>query len=99
MIKLSTIEEIVLLELGALSKTIKEYSTDNYIVSYAEQLRVIKYPEEKEKMIILVTRLRNWYDQEIETIKIGQYIHSKEAHLQSYKLLQNLEKLLSSNKK
>lgn len=91
------IENIVQVELPALSRTIREYTTDNYISSYAEQISSIKYPEEKEKLVILIEKLLEWYQNEIDIIKKGEYIHSKSSHEKSFLLLEEMKELLKAD--
>lgn len=52
-----SIEEIILVELEGIAKTIFEYTSDNYIRSYAKQLEKINYPDEKLKLVLLSKRL------------------------------------------
>lgn len=92
------IEQIVSVDFPALSRTVMEYATDNYISSYAEQLKTIKYPQESSKLIILVDRLVDWYSKEIEVIKKSEYIHSKKAHERSFELLLCLKDELHNKK-
>ena len=88
------IENIVQVELPALSRTIREYTTDNYISSYAEQISSIIYPQEREKLAILISKLLEWYQNEIDVIKKGEYIHSKSSHEKSFLLLKEMKELL-----
>ena len=88
------IEEIVQFELKALSKTICEYSTDNYISSYAEQIAGISFPEDRNKLVILIDKLLEWYVEEIKEIEKSEYVHSKESHIKSFKLLHKMKELL-----
>jgi len=92
-----SVEEIVRFELKALSKTVKEYTTDNYIASYAEQLATINYPEEKDNLILLIDRLLEWYELEMKEIQKSDYVRSKESHKKSYKLLKELKDLLQAD--
>lgn len=91
---MTAIDEIVQFDLPAISKTIKEYSTDNFILSYADQLLEIRYPGETQRMYVLVGRLLSWYDKAIEEIRKDKYVHAKEAHLKSHELLKRLFHLL-----
>jgi len=90
------VNEIVQLELKALSKTICEYSTDNFIVSYAEQIKDVEYPEDLDTMTILIDRLIVWYEEEMQRIINDDYIHSKQSHIKSYNLLKELKKLIQT---
>jgi len=86
-----SIAEIVQVEVEGLSQTICEYTSDNYISSYAKQLLLLKYPDDKKKMSLLVDRLIAWYVGEINTINKDPYIRSKEAHNKSYQLLLKMQ--------
>lgn len=88
------LEQIIQVELRALSRTIREYTTNNFISSYAEQMSDIDYPRDKEKLIVLTDRLLEWYSKEIKVIKNGEYIRSKESHEKSYLLLKEMKRLL-----
>ena len=89
-----SIENIVQVEFPALSKTIRDYTTDYFISSYAEQIALIQYPNEKDKLIILIDKLLEWYSNEIKVIQKGEYIHSKESHKKSYELLLEVKELI-----
>lgn len=61
-------EQMIRIELEGLCETIIQYSNDNYIISYAKQLRNTSYQEDKEIFLILIERLYQWYEREIERI-------------------------------
>ena len=84
-------EQMIRIEMEGLCETIIQYSNDNYIISYAKQLRNTSYHEDKEIFLILIERLYQWYEREIERIKENEYTLGKEAHLRSFKLLQDLK--------
>ena len=90
------IENIVNVEFPALSRTIRDYTTDNYISSYAEQIASIQYPTEETKLLILIDKLIEWYSSEIKVIQKGEYIHSKESHKKSYELLLEVRELIKT---
>ena len=94
-----SLEQIIQVELSALSRTIREYTTDNYISSYAEQIAQVNYPQEKDKLLLLIEKLLEWYSDEINIIKKGEYIHSKESHEKSFLLLKEMKELLHMNNK
>ena len=62
-------EQMIRIEMEGLCETIIQYSNDNYIISYAKQLRNTSYQEDKEIFLILIERLYQWYEREIERIK------------------------------
>lgn len=75
------------IEKYAISRTIKDYTTDYYIANYAEKLIECSYPLNEELIIILLSKLSEWYTKEISTIMKGEYIHSKESHKKSFDLI------------
>jgi hypothetical protein len=91
-----SIEHIVKVEFPALSRTIRDYTTDYYISSYAEQICSVKYPSDEEILLILINKLISWYESEMKRIQEGEYIHSKESHKKSYELLLEVRELLKS---
>lgn len=91
---MNPIDEIIQFDLPAIAKTIKEYSTDNFIQSYADQLLQIRYPSETQRMYVLVGRLLAWYDEVIDAIRKDPYVHAKEAHAKSHRLLKKLFELI-----
>ena len=91
-------EEIVNIELEGITKTIHEYTTDNYIRSYSKQLERISYPAEKDKLRMIVKRLCEWYKENIDVILSGEYILNKESHKKSYNLLLILSESLMTDK-
>ncbi|MFK5883475.1 MAG: hypothetical protein QM489_03940 [Candidatus Izemoplasma sp.] len=90
-----SVEEIVLLELDGLKKTICDYTTDNYINSYADQLTKLHYPEDKRKFNLLVERIYNWYEEIMPQIEADEYVHNKAAHIKSYKIICELVKRIN----
>ena len=84
-------EQMIRIEMEGLCETIIQYSNDNYIISYAKQLRNTSYQEDKEIFLILIERLYQWYEREIERIKESEYTLGKEAHLRSFELLRNIQ--------
>ena len=88
------IEEIMNVELEGITKTIHEYTTDNYIRSYSKQLEKILYPVEKEKLRLIVKRLCDWYKDNIDVILKREFILNKESHKKSYNLLLELSNSL-----
>jgi hypothetical protein len=89
-----SIDEIITFDLPAISKTIREYTTDNFIQSYASQLLEVRYPQEQQRLYILVTRLLAWYDGVYDRIKNDPYVHSRDAHFKSHELLKKLFEML-----
>lgn len=87
------IEDILYLELEGLSKTIKEYTRDNYIISYSSKLCELHFPDDKSKINLISDKLLIWYKNNIDTIKTNQYLPNVDAHLKSIDILEELYKL------
>lgn len=88
------INDILDIQVDALAKTVCDYSTNNYIRNYATKLKELHYPEDRRKLNVLIDYLIEWYEGELETIKTNEYIHSKEDHLTSYKLLCDMKEII-----
>ncbi|MBU1020618.1 MAG: hypothetical protein KJ847_05335 [Firmicutes bacterium] len=89
------IEEIMQFEIKAVSKTILEYTTDNFVTSYAEQIVTLKYPDQKHDLVQLIDRLLEWYEVEMKEIQKSDYVRSKESHQKSYSLLLDMKRILA----
>lgn len=55
-------KKMIRIEMEGLCETIIQYSNDNFIISYAKQLRNTSYQEDKEIFLILIERLYQWYE-------------------------------------
>ena len=82
-------------EKHAMSRTIRDYTTDNFISSYAEQLNACNYPDDKTIILILMDKLHEWYESGIDRIKKGEYIHSKESHYRTFELIKYYQEVMS----
>jgi hypothetical protein len=89
-----SIETILKIESEGLSNTIKDYTSENYILSYTKKLQESNYPEDKEVICILVNKLINWYEQNYKNILDSKYLSNKAEHTKSYELLKELKELL-----
>lgn len=84
------IEELLYLELEGLTETIKEYTRDNYIISYSKKLCELNFPEDKTKINLITEKLLDWYKDNIEDIKSNQYLPNVNAHIKSINILEEL---------
>ena len=87
-----SIEELLYLEIEGLTKTIKEYTRDNFIISYSSKLNNLDFPEDKTKINLISKKLLNWYKDNIEDIKSNQYLPNVNAHIKSINILEELYK-------
>jgi len=88
------IKEIVNIELSGISRVILEYSTNHFIVNYAEKLRDKEFCKNDELLKYVVNELNDWYSKEIEEILNGEYIINKVLHKRSYSIIKELNELL-----
>ena len=84
--------ELFLIEIEGITKTICDYTTDNFITSYANKLKTLNYPENKDQILLLTKRLKDWYDIYIKEITSNKYIHNLEAHQKSFELINYIVK-------
>ncbi len=87
------LNELFKLEKEGIGTTIHNYTTDNFVKSYSKQLMELRYPEDKELLKVIIHRLLEWYDKNIEFIRESNYIYNKEGHEKSYILLQEISSL------
>lgn len=92
------VKEIMQYEISGLSKTICEYSTDNYIISYAKQLVDCKYPDDMMSIKYLVRHILEWYEQEISIIEKNNYVYGVRNHEKSIMLLRELRRCLEEER-
>lgn len=86
------------IEKGGLATTIKQYTNDNYVISYCEKLEKLVYPNDETLIKILLRKLLSWYDEgNIDNIIKSEYVLSKQAHIKSYGVLKAFVKELGIN--
>lgn len=85
------LSDIFLIEIKGLTKTICNYTTDDYITSYAEQLLYLKYPEDLRQIKLIIERLDKWYQDNITLIRDNKYIHNLQAHEKSLEIIDALK--------
>lgn len=84
------LRELFLIEIDGITKTIKDYTTDNFVISYADKLQQLNYPKDNEQIGLICTRLKDWYDKNYKEITTNQFIHNLEAHMKSYDLIKQI---------
>ena len=82
---------MLLLEVEGLYRTIQDYTTEKYIISYAEKLRLLQVPQDIKLIRIIVKRLLEWYESEISTIEKSHYIVNKKDHHKSIDILKKIQ--------
>jgi hypothetical protein len=81
------------IEKEGLATTIKQYTNDNFIMSYCEKLQKLSYPEDEVLIKMLLPKLLSWYDEgHIDNILVSEYVICKEAHIKTYRVLKGFIK-------
>jgi len=93
--KKTRINEIINIELDGISRTIREYSTDQFVISYAEKLGISEFRNNPIFLRPLIERIKQWYENQIEEIKKSQYVQHKDLHQKSYDIILELSQLLN----
>ena len=76
------------LDKEAMAKTIRDYTNNNYIISYCNKFKGLTYPGDEGLIKLLVPRLLSWYDEgHIDNIIASEYVLCKQAHIQTYENL------------
>lgn len=88
------LEEIVNIELEGISRTILEYSTDQFITSYAEKLCKDEFKNNPVFLKSLVDRIKKWYEKNYDEIQKSQYVQHKDLHRKSYEIILELSQLI-----
>lgn len=91
------INNILTIEIEGLCKTIIHYTNDEFVRSYAEQLLELEFPKDTDRIKLLIDRLFDWYEDEIDRIVKSEYIHNKKTHLKSYNLITEAKELLAES--
>ena len=81
------------IEKDGLTTTIKQYTNDNFIMSYCDKLQKLSYPKDEVLIKMLLPKLLSWYDEgHIDNILMSEYVMCKEAHIKTYGVLQGFIK-------
>lgn len=88
------IEEILNIELDGITKTICDYTHENFITSYTEKLKSLIYPKDKRWVQLIVAELIKWYEANMNEIMDNNYIVNKKEHQKSYILLKEMSNIL-----
>ncbi|MGD9909553.1 MAG: hypothetical protein AB7U79_02990 [Candidatus Izemoplasmatales bacterium] len=87
---MNSIEKMIRIEKDGLCDTIIQYTNDRFILSYAKQLKNIRYDDDKEVFIELVSKLYQWYVTTIEKIMSSEFTLDKSAHQKSKNILKQI---------
>ena len=85
-----SIQDLLELELEGLINTIRNYTSNEYIISYASKLIEYKNNRNDELVITLSKKLYVWYSSEIELIRKSDFTSNKESHEHSIEILEQI---------
>ena len=75
------------IEFDGMLGTIKQYSCDPYVISYLNKLKSAIYDEDMYMIKILISKLNEWYDENILDIEENRWVINLESHHKTQKLL------------
>lgn len=75
------------IEFDGMLGTIKQYSCDPYVISYLNKLKSAIYDEDIYMIKILISKLNEWYDENILDIEENRWVINLESHHKTQKLL------------
>ena len=77
------------IELAGVIGTIKSYTSDPFIVGYISELKNALEKEQMYMAELIISKLIEWYNEQIEDILVDRYVYNKDAHRKSYQILKN----------
>ena len=83
---MTAIQELAIEYEGMLG-TIKQYSCDPYVISYLNKLRTAIQEEDFEMIRIMISKLDEWYEENIEEIQENRWVINLNSHFKTHKLL------------
>lgn len=76
--------------------TVLQANPGTFIKSYCNMLLEMTFPEDEEKIKILLPRILTWYDEgKLDELLNEQYCWSKDQHIKTHKLLSDFIKGLN----
>jgi hypothetical protein len=67
--------------------TIKQYSCDPYVVSYLNRLKEAIQKEEIEMIKIMISKLNEWYEENITAIEENRWVINVDSHRKTQRLI------------
>lgn len=93
------LQNLFSLEVEGISKTVNDYAVENFIRSYSKQLQTLELPKDEKRIAILVERLLEWYENNIDKIDSSRFVMNKEEHHKSMHLLGEIQRMLNGENK
>ncbi len=83
---MTAIQELAI-EFDGMLGTIKQYSCDPYVISYLNKLKEAIRDEDINMIRILISKLNEWYDENIIAIEENRWVINVDSHHKTQKLL------------
>ena len=75
------------IEVSSISRTIQDYTVENFIQTYSNQLTKLDFVRDHDKLLYIVNELVDWYKGNIDSILTSKFVMNKQEHVKSYELL------------
>lgn len=75
------------IEFDGILGTIKQYSCDPYVTSYLNKLKEAIRNEDFSMIKILISKLDEWYDENINEIEENRWVINLDSHHKTQRLL------------
>ena len=76
-----------MVELNGIIETIHTYTRNPFMMGYTKELRKSIRQNDVEMLQIVLDKVINWYNEEIEAIKSDEYIFNKNMHEKAFDIL------------
>lgn len=83
-----------MVELNGIIETIHTYTRNPFMMGYTKELRKSIRHDDYEMLQIVLDRVIQWYNDEIETIKSDEYVFNKTMHEKAYYILKEYREAL-----
>ena len=75
------------IEYDGMLGTIIQYSCDPYVVSYLDKLKVAILNEEIGMIKVMITKLNEWYEENIIDIETNRWVVNVDSHHKTQRLI------------
>ena len=75
------------IEFDGIYNTIKAYTNDHYVIGYINGLKSALVNENNPKLLLILKKLINWYEDNLDSIQESKFVYNKPQHIQTKKLL------------
>ena len=82
-----TVLQELAIEYDGMLGTIQQYSCDPYVISYLNKLKSAIHSKDFEMIRIMINKLDEWYNENINQIEENRWVINKESHHKTQRLL------------